>query len=101
MLILEKEINLEVKLAHLNLSTTFKKTGLTNKQVESAEESYNAALGRYKTGVAPITEAIDAAVVLSNSKVNHTKAIYDYLLAKAILKKVMGRLPYQLTGRFQ
>jgi outer membrane protein TolC len=90
----EKEIDLEVKLAHLNLVTAFNKIDLTEKQVESAEESYNAALGRYKTGVAPITEVIDAGVALSNSKVNHIKAMYDYLLAKAILKKAMGQLPY-------
>jgi|GEM_PF-1172290 len=91
---LEKEINLEAKLAYLNLVTTFKKIDLTEKQVESVEESYNTTLGRYKTGVAPITEVIDAGVALSNSKVNHTKAIYDYLLAEAILKKAMGQLPY-------
>lgn len=91
---LEKEINLEAKLAYLNLVTTFKKIDLTEKQVESVEESYNTTLGRYKTGIAPITEVIDAGVALSNSKVNHTKAIYDYLLAKAILKKAMGELPY-------
>ena len=91
---LEKEINLEVKLAHLNFVTAFKKIDLTEKQVESAEENYNAASGRYRTGVAPITEVIDAGVALTNSKVNHTKAIYDYLLADAILKKAMGQLPY-------
>lgn len=91
---LEKEINLEVKLAYLNLVTAFKKIDLTEKQVESTEESYNAALGRYKTGVAPITEVIDAGVALSNSKINHTKAIYGYLLSKASLEKTMGQLPY-------
>jgi len=91
---LEKEINLEAKLAYLNLVTTFKRIDLTEKQVESVEESYNTTLGRYKTGIAPITEVIDAGVALSNSKVNHTKAIYDYLLAEAILKKAMGQLPY-------
>ena len=95
---LEREINLEVKLAWLDLVTASKKIELTEKQVESAEESYNAALGRYKTGVAPITEVIDAGVALSNSKVNHTKAIYDYLLAKAILKKAMGQLPFKLSS---
>ncbi len=91
---LEKEINLEVKLAILNSVTSSKKVELTEKQVNSAEESYNMALGRYKAGVAPITEVIDAGVVLSSSKVNHTKTIYDYLLAKAVLKKSMGGLPY-------
>jgi len=91
---LEKEINLEVKLTHLDLVTALKTIDLTEKQVESAEESYNAALGMYQTGVAPITEVIGASVALSNSKVNHTKAIYDYLLTQANLKKAMGQLPY-------
>lgn len=91
---LEKEINLDVKLAHLNSVTSSKKVELTEKQVNSAEESYNTALGRYKAGVAPITEVIDAGVALSSSKVNHTKAIYDYLLAKAVLKESMGQVPY-------
>ena len=91
---LEKEINLDVRLAHLNSVTSSKKVELTEKQVNSAEESYNTALGRYKAGVAPITEVIDAGVALSSSKVSHTKAIYDYFLAKAVLKKSIGGLPY-------
>ncbi|MFH1312552.1 MAG: TolC family protein [Candidatus Eisenbacteria bacterium] len=94
-----KEVDLEVKLAHLNLVTSFKKTDLTRKEVESAEESYNTALGRYAAGIAPITEVIDAGVALSNSKVGHTMAIYDYHLNKAVLRQAMGRLPYELAGR--
>jgi outer membrane protein TolC len=91
---LEKEVNLEVKLAYLSLITTSKKVELTEKQVNSAEESYNMALGRYKADIAPITEVVDAGVALSSSKVNHTKAIYDCLLAKDILKKSIGQLYY-------
>lgn len=97
----EKRVNLEVKSAHLNLITALRRIDLTEKEVESAQESYNAALGRYKTGVAPITEAIDAAVALSDSKVGHTQAIYGYLLSRAQLSQAMGRLPYQVTGRSQ
>jgi len=63
--------------------------------VKSAEESYDAALGRYKTGVAPITEVIDAEVALANSRVNHISAMYDYFLAKAILEKAIGQLPFR------
>jgi outer membrane protein len=91
---LKKEINLEVKLAHLNLATAFKKIELTEKQVKSAEVNYNAALGRYKIGIASITEVIDAELALSNSKVNHIQALYEYLLAQAVLKKNMGKFPY-------
>lgn len=92
---LEKEIKLEVKSAHLNLVTALKKIELTEKQVKSAEESYDAALGRYKAGVAPITEVIDAEVVLANSRVNHISAVYDYFLAKATLEKTIGQLPFR------
>ena len=91
---LEKEIILEVKLAHLNLVTAFKKIELTEKQVKRAEENYNAVDGMYKTGVASITEVADAELALSSSRVNYIKAIYEYLLAQAILKKNMGKFPF-------
>ena len=95
----QKRVDLEVKSAHLSLVTALKRIDLREKEVESAQESYNAASGRYRTGVAPITEVIDAAVALSNSKVNHTKATYDYLIAEARLDQAMGQLPYQVVGR--
>lgn len=97
----EKRVNLEVRSAHLNLVTALRRIDLTQKEVESAQESYDAALGRYKTGVAPITETIDAAVALSNSKVSHARATYDYLLSRARLNQAMGELPYQVPGRSQ
>jgi outer membrane protein len=98
---LVKQVDLDVESAHLTLLTALERMDLTEKQVESAQESYDAASGRYRTGVAPITEVIDAAVSLFNSKVNHTKAIYSYLLAEARLSQTMGRLPYQVAGRTQ
>ena len=98
---LEKQVDLEVKSTHLDLVTAMRRIDLTEKEVESAEESYNAALGRYRTGVAPITEVIDAAVALSDSKVGHTKARYDYLLAQAKLRQAMGRMPFEMAGRSQ
>jgi outer membrane protein len=98
---LTQQVYLDVESAHLTLVTALKRIDLTEKQVESAQESYDAAYGRYKNGVAPITEVIDATVALSNSKVNHTQATYSYLLAEAQLKQAVGRLPYQVPGRSQ
>jgi outer membrane protein len=94
-----KQVDLEVKSAHLSLVTASKRIDLMEKEVESSEESYDAALGRYSNGVAPITEVIDAAVELSNSKVDYTTAIYDYLLARATLRQAMGLSPYRAAGR--
>jgi outer membrane protein len=97
----KKQVDLEVKSAHLSLTTALRRLDLTEKQVESAQESYDAALGRYRNGVAPITEVIDAAVALSDSKVGQTAAVYDYLLARAGLRQAMGRLPLAVAGRNQ
>ena len=90
---LEREVRLEVKSAHLNLVTALKKIELTERQVKSAEESYKATLGRYKAGVAPLTEVIDAEVALTRSRVNHISAVYDYFIAKVTLQEAMGKLP--------
>lgn len=94
----QAQVDLDVKLAHLNLVTAYKKVDLTRKEVESAQESYDAALGRYQTGVAPITEIIDAGVELSNSQVGYTRAVYDYLLSRAQLRRAMGHVPYESAG---
>ncbi|RKY63815.1 MAG: hypothetical protein DRQ08_08885 [Candidatus Latescibacterota bacterium] len=91
---MERAIRLEVRTAYINLRTAAERVKLSEKQVESARESYEAALGRYEVGVAPITEVIDAQVALSEGKVNHTRAVYDYLYAKAALDKAIGRTPY-------
>jgi len=89
---LQREVKLEVKSAHINLENASKKIELTERQVASAEESYEAALGRYKNGLAPITEVIDAEVALTEGQINFISSKYDFLEAEALLKKVTGVL---------
>lgn len=89
---LEKRVKLEVKSAHINLKNAAKKIELTNRQVVSARESYDASLGRYKNGLAPITEVIDAEVALTEGQINFINSKYDFLEADAQLKKVAGVL---------
>jgi outer membrane protein len=89
---LKRQVELEVKSAHINLENASKKIELTERQVASAEESYEAALGRYKNGLAPITEVIDAEVALTEGKVNFINSKYDFLEARALLKRAIGVL---------
>ena len=89
---LKKQVGLEVKSAYINLENALKKIELTRKQVASARESYEAALGRYKNGLAPITEVIDAEVALTEGQVNFIGSKYDFFEAEALLKKVTGVL---------
>jgi outer membrane protein len=89
---MKRQAELEVKSAHINLENASKKIELTERQVASAEESYEAALGRYKNGLAPITEVIDAEVALTEGKVNLINSKYDFLEAEALLKRAIGIL---------
>jgi len=93
---LKRSAILEVQLAYVDMVTGLKKIELTRKQLTSAQLSYDAALGRYKAGIASITEVIDASIALLDSKLSYTSAIYDYLVAKSRLAVAMGQLPYKL-----
>ena len=87
---LKKEIALEVKKAYLTAKSQKKMMEATEKQLSYAKESFDAAQGRYKSGVASIIESIDAQVSLNNAKTNYVKAVYDYQVAIFTLKKVIG-----------
>ncbi len=89
---LERQVELEVKSAHINLDNASKKIDLTQRQVASAEESYETALGRYKNGLAPITEVIDAEVALTEGQIDFISSKYDFLEAEALLKRAIGVL---------
>jgi outer membrane protein len=89
---LKRQVRLEVKSAYINLGNSLEKIELTRKQVASARESYEAALGRYKNGLAPITEVIDAEVALTEGQVNFIGSKYGFFEAEALLKKVTGIL---------
>jgi outer membrane protein len=89
---LRRQTELEVKSAYISLENASKKIELTGRQVASARESYEAALGRYKSGLAPITEVIDAEVVLTEGEVNFIGSKYDFLEAEALLERVTGVL---------
>lgn len=87
---LKKEIVLGVKKAYLTLKSQEKMIEIAKRQVVQAQESCDTAQGRYKSGVAPIIEVIDAQASLNQAKVNLIKAVYDYNIVIFTLKKTIG-----------
>jgi len=87
---LKKDIALEVKKAYLTLKSQQKMIETTKRQVAQAQESFDAAQGRYKSGVATMLEVTDAQVSLNNARINLVRAIYDYQIAIFTLKKLIG-----------
>ncbi len=87
---LAKDITLEVKKAYLTLKSQEMMIATSKRQMIQAQESFDAAKGRYKEGVAPITEIIDAQASFNSAKAALIKAIYDYNVAIFTLKKAIG-----------
>lgn len=60
--------------------------------VELANRAYQIAEDRFKEGTGSELEVKDANVELSQAKVNYTNAVHDYVIAKAELENLIGRV---------
>jgi outer membrane protein TolC len=59
---------------------------------ETAELSYTIVQYRYKKGIASRLELTDAELALSTAQSNYLEAVYDYLSARIVLNRLMGKV---------
>lgn len=65
---------------------------LSNKEsVSQAEKGRQIAQKRYEVGKGTILELNDSEVALTQAELTYNQSIYDYLVAKADLEKVVGK----------
>ena len=62
------------------------------KNVSLADRAYQIADSRYKEGEGSQLEVKDADVMLANARINYTNAVHDYIVAKASLYNLVGRI---------
>ena len=62
------------------------------RNVSLAERAYKIANDRYTEGEGSELEVKDADISLSDARVNYTRAIHDYLVSKASLFNLVGRI---------
>jgi outer membrane protein TolC len=86
----EDNIRLELMDAVLALEEAEKNIPTTRKAVEQGEENLRVSQERYKAQVTTSTEVLDAQTLLTQSSTNYYRALYDYNLAKAKLKRATG-----------
>lgn len=84
------EVALEVKQAFLDLAKAKQKVEVTNQQVESAEEDLNIEQEKYNLGAATILDLLKAQENYKQAKTEQVKALFDYNMAIAGLKKSIG-----------
>ena len=65
---------------------------LMQRNIDLAQRAYQIAQDRYGQGLGSELELKDADVALGQAKTNYTNAVHDYLIAKAELDHLVGRV---------
>jgi outer membrane protein TolC len=81
------DIRLEVEQAYDNLLLARRGLELQRETIGQAEEGMRIANLRYESGVGTQLEVLSAQSALTDARKNLSKAIYDFRLAKAALRK--------------
>jgi outer membrane protein TolC len=88
---LERHIRLQVTSAHLELRAAHLATRVADGAVAAGEESKRVSADRYREGVIPSSELLDAEIALLDAGLERTQALADARLATAQLDRAVGR----------
>jgi len=88
---LERGIRLEVTRAYLDLKATRVAVGVAEQALGAARESHRVSAERYREGVIPSSELLDAEVALLDAGLNHTQALAEVQVAAARLDRAVAR----------
>ncbi|MBR5298513.1 MAG: TolC family protein [Parabacteroides sp.] len=87
----QRSLKLAIKQQMDNMNTCVKRFSASQKGVEQADRGYLIAQKRYDVGTGTLLELNDAQLALTQAKLNFNQAIYDYMVAKSDLEKVLGQ----------
>lgn len=93
----KQAIALEVRSSYMTAVTTHAALGVARKTLEQAEESLRLETKRYEGGAATSLEVLDAETTLTQARAQLETALYDYLIARASLRKGMGDSPLETS----
>lgn len=74
-----------------NMTASAEQLESSKKAVELAEKGLEISQKRYDVGKGTILELTNSQVTLTNTRLSYNNTIYDYLVAKSGLNKVLGK----------
>jgi len=89
---LQRNLRLAIKQSVDNMATCIKRFDAAQKGITQAQRGHQIAQKRYETGAATLLELNDAEFALTQSKLNFNQSIYDYVVSKAELDKLLGTI---------
>ena len=87
------QLDLEVREAFLNVGTASEGMVVAKAAVASAEENYRLVTKRYEAGSGTSFDVVDAESLLTQARAQLQTSTYDYLVARAALKRATGDAP--------
>ena len=88
---IERKLNMEVESYRNNMAASSEQVVSNRENVKQAEKALTIAGKRYEVGNGTVLELNNSQVALTQAKLVYNQSIYDYLVAKADLDKVLGR----------
>ncbi|GAB6096610.1 TolC family protein [Desulfatiferula olefinivorans] len=85
-------ISLQVRQAFLDLREARLRITVTEGALDQSEENLAITKNRYARDIGSNTEVLDAETARLTSRINHTSAVYDAVLADLRLKRATGEL---------
>ena len=82
----------ELKDMFLGVNGMVRRIDAATQAVKSAGKSNQAMKRSFELGIATVSEVLDAQQLFSEAKRQHQKALYDYIIAKANLFHLSGKL---------
>lgn len=89
---LEKQLQLQVREAYHNLIVAGKTLLTAQERVESARKSFRIVSRKYREGMSPQIEFLDARTTLTNAEIGDIIARYDYQIRRGEYEQVAALL---------
>jgi outer membrane protein len=95
---LQQTIILEVWSSYFNLQTSEQRVHTSADLLESAQQSYDVSLGRYKEGVGGFLDLLAAQSTLERARAQRVAALSDWYISFAQLARDSGKLWNEAPG---
>lgn len=88
----ESQVRLEIATARNDMQVAKDRIAVTEAAIKQGEENQRINRERYQERVGTATEVLDAQTLLTQTKTDHYRALFDYQVAAARLKRAIGEL---------
>lgn len=86
----ERQLRIAIRQSLNSMETAMRTYEAAGEALQSAEKAYSIAVKSYNVGRSTLTDLNDAQLILTQTRLQATQAIYSFLVAKSALEETLG-----------